>query len=65
MNLGERCDEIVRLIDETLADLGIEPEAAPGEAPVATLESLAGSGDRRPARARAAAAAPGPVAAGF
>lgn len=24
MTLGERCDEIVRLIDETLADVGIE-----------------------------------------
>ncbi|HUY23653.1 MAG TPA: hypothetical protein VMV22_15075 [Acidimicrobiales bacterium] len=24
MSLGERCDEIVRLIDETFADLGIE-----------------------------------------
>jgi hypothetical protein len=23
MSLGERCDEIVRLIDETFADLGI------------------------------------------
>lgn len=25
MGLGKRCDEIVRLIDETLADLAIEP----------------------------------------
>jgi len=25
MGLGERCDEIVRLIDETLAAFGIDP----------------------------------------
>lgn len=28
MTLGERCDEIVRLIDETLADIGVETAPA-------------------------------------
>jgi hypothetical protein len=34
MRLGERCDEIVRLINETLSDLGIDPADAPAAVPV-------------------------------
>jgi hypothetical protein len=30
VTLGERCDEIVRLIDETLADIGVETASVPG-----------------------------------
>ena len=44
MGLGERCDEIVRLIDETLAAYAIVPADAPpgddratGATPVATV----------------------------
>jgi hypothetical protein len=33
MGLGERCDEIVRLIDETLAALGIDPADTPPNPP--------------------------------
>jgi hypothetical protein len=45
MGLGERCDEIVRLIDETLAAFGIEPGDTPPAVPrpkpgVATVRSL-------------------------
>ena len=29
MGLGERCDEIVRLIDETLAAFGADPRCRP------------------------------------
>jgi hypothetical protein len=53
MGLGERCDEIVRLIDETLADLGVDPAdaatAGPGSAATVTaLAPRAGSkADRR------------------
>jgi hypothetical protein len=32
MGLGERCDEIVRLIDETLAAFGIDPYEPPAPA---------------------------------
>ena len=32
MGLGERCDEIVRLIDETLAGLGVDPDALSADA---------------------------------
>jgi hypothetical protein len=34
MTLGERCDEIVRLIDETLASFEAEPAADNGPDPV-------------------------------
>jgi hypothetical protein len=55
MRLGERCDEIVRLINETLSDLGIDPADAPVTVPVqvpvpATLTpavSQGSKGDRR------------------
>ena len=33
MGLGERCDEIVRMIDETLAGLGVDPEDVSTGAP--------------------------------
>ena len=36
MGLGERCDEIVRLIDETLAAFGIEPSDPPPVVPTPT-----------------------------
>jgi hypothetical protein len=40
MGLGERCDEIVRLIDETLAAFGAEPvdtvTKAPASGPTVT-----------------------------
>jgi len=68
MNLGERCDEIVRLIDETLAGVaGADADAGTAAAdadagPVATVMSLPvprarrASGARdRPTRARARA----------
>ena len=29
MRLGERCDEIVRLIEETLAEVGVDGRPAP------------------------------------
>ena len=45
MSLGERCDEIVRLIDETLAALG-----APPTTPLRT--SSTGAGAVAPARPR-------------
>ncbi len=44
MTLGERCDEILRLIDETLADVaaeGDESVSAPG--PEAALTASLGS----------------------
>lgn len=42
MGLGERCDEIVRMIDETLAGLGVDPDEVSTEAPasVAALATL-------------------------
>jgi hypothetical protein len=42
MGLGDRCDEIVRLIDETLAEIGIDPAGAlaPATGAVATVTSL-------------------------
>ena len=56
MGLGERCDEIVRLIDETLAAVGVDPvDAVPSPAaPLASVTPLA------PRRAR-----PGRAASGF
>ena len=50
MNLGERCDEIVRLIDQTLADLGIGTEAGGPQATVTALPTATagrGTGDGR------------------
>ena len=63
MNLGERCDEIVRLIDETLADLEIDRD----DAPVATVTAL-GPGRDHPDTGRRRtphAGPPGRTAAGF
>jgi hypothetical protein len=37
MGLGERCDEIVRLIDETLAGLIVEPEEVAPDAPASVV----------------------------
>ncbi len=53
MGLGERCDEIVRLIDETLAAVGVDAEAAPTSlpGPVAAVRPLAAP---RPGPERAA-----------
>jgi hypothetical protein len=70
MGLGERCDEIVRLIDETLADLGLEPgDASPaGSGPVATVTALAPlAGSKTDRRRRQPPAGPRPdrTAAGF
>ncbi len=46
MGLGKRCDEIVRLIDETLADLAIEPADTPDgiELPVTDVVRLPAPG---------------------
>jgi hypothetical protein len=33
MSLGKRCEEIVRLIDETLADVAVDGGGSPGDAP--------------------------------
>ena len=33
MSLGKRCDEIVRLIEQTLADVTVDRGGAPGEVP--------------------------------
>jgi hypothetical protein len=46
MGLGKRCDEIVRLIDETLADLAIEPADTPAgiELPVTAVVRLPAPG---------------------
>jgi hypothetical protein len=70
MRLGERCDEIVRLINETLADLGLDPsddaDAHPG--PAATVTPLAPSpASKAERRRRPPPAGPGPdrTAAGF
>jgi hypothetical protein len=53
MTLGERCDEIVRLIDETLASLGVEPDTLPApEATVTPLPPRAPSPGRPAADAR-------------
>lgn len=48
MSLGERCDEILRLIDETLTGLGIESTPAPVLEPV--LADTAERRRRRPTR---------------
>jgi hypothetical protein len=39
MTLAERCDEIVRLIEETLADLGptVEPDVEPSDGPTRSV----------------------------
>jgi hypothetical protein len=47
MGLGERCDEIVRLIDETLAALGVDgADAVPAglPRPVATVTPFPAAG---------------------
>jgi hypothetical protein len=38
MHLGERCDEIVRMIDETLAEVGIDGERPEPPPALTTLE---------------------------
>jgi hypothetical protein len=59
MGLGERCDEIVRLIDETLAAFGIEPaDPAP-----AVLSPHSGVATMRPIPSQAPP--PDRAAAGF
>ena len=54
MSLAERCDEIVRLIDETLADLGADLTGAPADSPtsaaIPTLASSPGTAERRRSR---------------
>jgi hypothetical protein len=70
MGLGERCDEIVRLIDETLADLGLDrgdasPAGSGPAATVTTLAPLAGSKTDRRRRQPPAGARPDRTAAGF
>jgi len=47
MSLGKRCDEIVRLIDETLADLGLDTT------PAAAIEMVPAPRRSRPTRAGA------------
>jgi len=73
MNLGERCDEIVRLIDETLAGLVADADADLADAPtdpgpVATVMSLpvprGPAGQPRPGSPDTGAG-PGRAAAGF
>ncbi len=66
MNLGERCDEIVRLIDETLADLEVDADGAPStaRAAVAAVTALPPRGPRRP-RVSESAQRPDRAAAGF
>ena len=49
MSLGDRCDEIVRLIDETFADLGIEVVGDDGHG--ATVTELPGPDAGEPGRA--------------
>jgi hypothetical protein len=73
MGLGERCDEIVRLIDETLADLGLDPApeqraavaAGPGPATVTPLAPSPGSRADRRRRQPPAGPHPDRTAAGF
>ncbi|HLM97128.1 MAG TPA: hypothetical protein VK283_12485 [Acidimicrobiales bacterium] len=70
MNLGERCDEIVRLIDETLAGLEVDAEdlATATLAPKATVSSRPGSRSGESARRTGApptGAGPDRAAAGF
>ena len=74
MNLGERCDEIVRLIDETLAGLVIDADADARNTPpdhggrVATVTPLAAPRGREGSVRRGAPetpARPGRAAAGF
>jgi len=69
VNLGERCDEIVRLIDETLADLALADLAvADPDAPLSTVIPLAPPVDPTWARRRGAPPAGPPpeiAAAGF
>lgn len=61
MHLGQRCDEIVRMIEETLAEAGIDGDGPGSAAPVTPLS--------QPARPRAAnlrtTEHPEPAAAGF
>jgi hypothetical protein len=50
MTLGERCDEIMRLIDEALAGMGVGPEAgAPSETPTPATRFAEGGTLCRPA----------------
>ncbi len=78
MNLGERCDEIVRLIDETLAgvadgvadaDTDADTADAPADpGPVATVMSLPvsrGPADLRRPGSPDTGARPGRAVAGF
>jgi hypothetical protein len=53
MTLGERCDEIVRLINETLGDLAVTGTEAPAER--ISSASRSSSDPRRRQRLRSAA----------
>jgi len=48
MHLGERCDEIVRLIEQTLADLEAEPGGDTRQATVTPLPTVAGDATPAP-----------------
>lgn len=58
MTLGHRCDEIVRLIDETLLSIGADPgssvdiDAHPSAASLRRLPTGPGGRDRRGAAGR-------------
>jgi len=62
MSLGERCDEIVRLIDETFADLGI---ATTGDGPGATVTTFPAAVDDEPRHERRLGVRPRQAASGF
>ena len=53
MQLGERCDEIVRLIDETLAEMGVDCVPAPAAAAAGPSPRRTRSGPAGTASARA------------
>ena len=53
MSLGKRCDEIVRLIDETLADVAVDPGNSPSDAPTpGTAPATGPTAPPLPGRAR-------------
>ena len=48
MTLGERCDEILRLIDETLADLMADPDIGATSPPAVSVLPRAATGADHP-----------------